>query len=353
MRPPHRKEMLLTMADLAHPPRINWRAALWTPWTIVVAVPILTLLLDPPQMLPNLHFALAALGRTLPYILIAVVMLAYLKAAGADRMISEAFKGREARMVVFAALIGGLAPFCSCQVIPFIAALLALGTPLSAVMAFWLSSPLIDPPTLMITAAALGWPFAIGKAVVAVALGLAGGFIVMGVMRVGHFEVPLRKAPASGCCSAPKVPGGEVQWRVWETEAQRGMFRAEFLENALFLLKWLALAYTLEALLITYVPAAMIAGLVGGDGLVPIVTAAFVGMPAYLNGYVAPALLAGLMDQGMSAGAAMAFLTAGAVSSVPAMAAVWSLVKPQVFAVYLGLGLSGAIVGGVVFQMLI
>jgi len=35
------------------------------------------------------------------------------------------------------------------------------------------------------------------------------------------------------------------------------------------------------------------------------------------------------------------------------MAAVWSLVKKQVFAAYLGLGVSGAIVSGVIFQMFI
>lgn len=101
-----------------------------------------------------------------------------------------------------------------------------------------------------------------------------------------------------------------------------------------------------------YVPADLIAGLVGGDGVVPIVLAALVGMPAYLNSYVAPPLLAGLMEQGMSAGAAMSFMVAGAVSSIPAMAAVWSLVKPKVFATYLGLGVSGAIVSGVLFQLI-
>jgi uncharacterized membrane protein YraQ (UPF0718 family) len=85
---------------------------------------------------------------------------------------------------------------------------------------------------------------------------------------------------------------------------------------------------------------------------VPIAVAALVGMPAYLNSYVAPPLLAGLMEQGMSAGAAMSFMVAGAISSVPAMAAVWSLVKPQVFAVYLGLGVSGAIISGVLFQLI-
>jgi uncharacterized membrane protein YraQ (UPF0718 family) len=255
-------------------------------------------------------------------------------------------------MIFLAALFGGLAPFCSCEVIPFIAGLLALGAPLSAVMAFWLSSPLIDPPTLLITAGALGWPFAIGKAVAAVALGLFGGFAVRLLMRNGAFAQPLREYKPAGCCGCgPKLDDKPV-WTFWQEPERRQRFRSEFVHNGIFLLKWLALAYVLEALLVSYVPADLIARVVGGEGVLPIVVAALVGMPAYLNSYVAPPLLAGLMEQGMTAGAAMSFMVAGAVSSIPAMAAVWSLVKPRVFATYLTLGVGGAIVAGILFQML-
>jgi uncharacterized membrane protein YraQ (UPF0718 family) len=163
----------------------------------------------------------------------------------------------------------------------------------------------------------------------------------------------LRVYQRSGCCGAgPRLDGTPV-WRFWTESARRTHFRAELVTIGLFLLKWLALAYVLEALLVTYVPAEVIAGVVGGDGVLPIATAAVVGMPAYLNSYVAPPLLAGLMTQGMSAGAAMAFMIAGAVSSIPAMAAVWSLVKPRVFAAYLGLGVTGAIASGIVFQAIL
>ena len=123
--------------------------------------------------------------------------------------------------------------------------------------------------------------------------------------------------------------------------------------NALFLVKWLALAYLLEALLITYVPADAIGSVVGGEGFLPIVIGALVGAPAYLNSYAAPALVAGLMEQGMSAGAAMAFMVAGAISSIPAMAAVWSLVNRPVFFAYIGFGIAGAIVIGAVFATVI
>jgi uncharacterized membrane protein YraQ (UPF0718 family) len=142
-------------------------------------------------------------------------------------------------------------------------------------------------------------------------------------------------------------------WNFWREEERRQVFRKEGLANALFLVKWLTLAYLLEGLLVTYVPADLVARAVGGEGIMPIVVGALVGMPAYLNGYAAPPLLAGLMEQGMTAGAAMAFMVAGAVSCIPAMAAVFSLVKKPVFFAYIAFGVSGAILAGIVFQLFI
>ncbi|GHG84803.1 permease [Pseudodonghicola xiamenensis] len=323
-----------------------------SPWAMIVLLLLAVAVLDPENLGPVGLFAGAALAQTAKYIVIAVLLLAYLKASGAEALVARAFEGREMRMIFFAALLGGLAPFCSCQVIPFIAGLLALGAPLSAVMAFWLSSPLIDPPTLLITAGALGWPFALAKAVAAVALGLFGGLAVKALARGGALSEPLKQVQRKSCCGCggPKEHDKPV-WRFWSEIPRREIFRKEVFTNGLFLLKWLALAYVLEALLVRYVPADLIAQLVGGEGVGSIAIAALVGMPAYLNSYVAPPLLAGLIGQGMSVGSAMAFMIAGAVSSIPAMAAVWSLVKPRVFALYLGLGLVGAVLAGLMFQL--
>ncbi|WP_170416306.1 permease [Ruegeria atlantica] len=342
------------MAELTQNPKIPAKVAvdlIKTPWAVIVLILALVAILDPGNWSEIVTFAGKALAHTGQYILFAVLLLSYLKATGAEVMVARAFEGRETRMIFLAAVFGGLAPFCSCEVIPFIAGLLALGAPLSAVMAFWLSSPLIDPPTLLITASALGWPFAIGKAIAAVALGLFGGLTVRVLMRSGAFAQPLREYKPAGCCGCGAKQDDKPVWKFWNIPERRQRFRSEFVHNGLFLLKWLALAYVLEALLVSYVPADLIARLVGGEGVVPIVIAALVGMPAYLNSYVAPPLLAGLMDQGMSAGAAMSFMVAGAVSSIPAMAAVWSLVKPRVFATYLALGIIGAIIAGILFQM--
>ena len=248
-------------------------------------------------------------------------------------------------MIALAATMGGLSPFCSCEVIPFIAGLLALGTPLAPVMAFWLSSPLMDPPAFLITAGALGWEFAIAKTMVAVSMGLFGGFVMLSMTRSGLFANSLKERSAGGCgCGSPFK--GKPHWTFWEEEKRRDTFRKEAMANGYFLLKWLTLAYVLESMMIAYIPAEAIANVLGGDGILPIVLAALVGAPAYLNSYAAPPLVAGLMEQGMSAGAAMAFVVAGGVSSIPAMTAVFALVKREVFAAYIALGFLGAVLAG-------
>jgi len=300
---------------------------------------------DQPQLPKSLDFTAKALANTAPYILFAILAVAYLKASGAESIVARAFEGRQVRMIALAATMGGLSPFCSCEVIPFIAGLLALGTPLAPVMAFWLSSPLMDPPAFLITAGALGWEFAIAKTMVAVSMGLFGGFVMLSMTRSGLFANSLKERSAGGCgCGSPFK--GKPHWTFWEEEKRRDTFRKEAVANGYFLLKWLTLAYVLESMMIAYIPAEAIANVLGGDGILPIVLAALVGAPAYLNSYAAPPLVAGLMEQGMSAGAAMAFVVAGGVSSIPAMTAVFALVKREVFAAYIALGFLGAVLAG-------
>lgn len=299
------------------------------------------------QFLPTLGFALEALRGTAPFIVFAVLAVAFVKASGAETLLAKAFEGRETRMIVYAALLGGLSPFCSCQVIPFIAALLAVGAPLSAVMAFWLASPLMDPAMFLITSGTLGWDFAIGKTLAAVGMGLLGGFGTMALKGSVVFADPLRQAPKVGGCCGVKAPfRGRPVWRFWQDSARRETFRDQAVGNALFLLKWLLLAYLLEAVMLRHIPAETIAGLLGGSGLWPVLLGALVGAPAYLNGYAAVPLVDALLSQGMAPGAAMSFVVAGGVSSIPAAVAVWALVKPRVFAAYLGYAVLGAVIAG-------
>jgi len=320
-------------------------------WLIILCIVLIIGIMDTNNLQSITTKAFFALKGTVPFILIAILLIASLKASGAERIISKSFQGREINMIFLATLVGGLAPFCSCEVIPFIASMLALGVPLSAVMAFWLSSPLIDPPALLITASALGWEYAIAKTLSALFLGLLGGFGIFIFSKMGLFSSPLKVMNNSQSCCAVNSFKNQTIWKFWQDKQRMQFFWSELSSNGKFLLKWLTLAYLLEAIMITYIPTQLIGSIVGGDGLFSIVVGAFIGVPAYLNSYAAPALVSGLLEQGLSSGGSLAFLVGGAITSIPAMTAVWSLVNRATFAVYLLFGLGGAIMCGIFFQI--
>ncbi|MFW6077829.1 MAG: permease [Hyphomicrobiales bacterium] len=111
----------------------------------VAAVLLAVFLAAPEQGRASVGFTLDSLWQIAPYLVASIALAAGAKAAGADGLIANAFTGRPYAMIVLAAAFGALSPFCSCGVIPLIAAFLAMGVPLAPVMAFWLASPVIDP----------------------------------------------------------------------------------------------------------------------------------------------------------------------------------------------------------------
>lgn len=321
-------------------------------WLASAAILLLLAVFDSAQSAASAAFAGAALGHTAPYLLFSIAVAAWAGATGADNLVAKAFTGSPLLMIGLGALAGGLSPFCSCGVIPLIAALLAMGVPLSAVMAFWLASPIMDPSMFFLTAGVLGAEFAIAKTLAAVGLGVFGGLVVHLLSHGGALQDPLRDGIGNGGCGGSKMRAPKpVVWKFWTAAERRAKFTSTAWSTTLFLAKWLVLAFILESLMLAWIPAETVTSTLGGEGLLPIVTATLVGVPAYLNGYAALPLVGGLIEQGMAPGAGLAFLVAGGVTSIPAAMAVWALARPKVFALYLGLSLSGAFTVGLLYQL--
>ena len=315
---------------------------------------------DPSQLPASLDFTLRALVSMAPYFAIAIALAAYAKASGADALVARAFDGQPAASVLMASLVGALSPFCSCGVIPLVAGMLAARVPLAPVMAFWIASPIMDPEMFILTAAGIGLDFTLAKTFATVMMGLLAGFAVLGLQRFGLLLNPLADSAPGGCKTSCAATGparqaapmaSPVAWRFWREPARGGAFLGETRRTGVFLGKWLSLAFFLESLMVAYVPATSIAHLVGGGNAFAIPLAALVGVPTYLNGYAAIPLVAGLLEMGMSPGAAMTFVTSGAVSSIPAAVAVYALVRKPVFAAYVALGLGGSVLAGYAYQL--
>ena len=115
-------------------------------------------------------------------------------------------------------------------------------------------------------------------------------------------------------------------------------------------IKFMMLAWLIGALIRLYVPEEWITGILGGENPWSIITAALLGVPVYTSNLTAMPLVGGLLSQGMHTAAALSFLIAGPMTTLPAMSAVWGLVNRKVFAIYIGFALVGAILLGYVYN---
>jgi len=308
--------------------------------------------LDFNRVAESWNFTITAFFGILPFLLLAVALAAVIKATGADQLIAKVFSGHALRSIVLASLAGTLSPFCSCGVVPLIATLLRSRVPLAPVMAFWIASPIMDPEMFVLTAAGIGTQFALAKTMATFLMGLMAGLTIYLLRHINSFQQPLLTA-VHHCCTLNTPNNTGIYWVFWRHKERIRLFVEESYTMSWFLGKWLMLAFFLESLMVAYVPAGWIAGTLGTGSWYTIPLAALAGIPAYLNGYAAVPLVSGLLDLGMNKGAALAFMTAGAVSSIPAAMAVYVLVRRSVFFIYLLLGFLGSTLTGAIYTMLV
>jgi uncharacterized membrane protein YraQ (UPF0718 family) len=352
--------------------------------------------------------------------------------SGASKYIDRALRARPVVAIILATAVGAFSPFCSCGVIPVVAALLIGGVPLAPVMAFWIASPSMDPEIFFLSVGTLGWQMAVWRLASTLVLSLSAGFITLvvvergwlgkSILRVdgstearsswallksgwGWFKrrlfVPARRGlvpavttsgvqfaahlealplaptavatPAGGPATvasndAPACSSGACAVAAHDEAAACGIdqgsdcgvrplslrrrLAAETWAATTMVVKFMALAFFLEALITLYVPSDWIIGLLGNENPLAIPTAAMLGVPVYTSNLAALPLIGSLLAQGMNPGAALAFLIAGPTTTLPAMAAVWGLATRRVFALYVSFSLVGAVVLGFAFWIL-
>jgi len=341
-----------------------------------------------------------------PYLVITIPVAVAVNMSGASKHIKRAFDAGPITAILLATFVGALSPFCSCGVIPVIAALLIGGVPLPPVMAFWIASPSMDPEIFFLSVGTIGWNLAIWRLVGTLVMSLSAGFITHALMQTGWISPDILKqktglnvsqkssrikqmgiaftsglknlfsfkskssipAQALACCAEGSANIVQIQPAVTHSEAKtseccdtdntstscgcsgEGSFwkrlGKESMVATIMVIKFMTLAFFLEALIILYLPEALITNIMGKENSWAILTAAFLGIPVYTSNLSALPMVSGLLTQGMSPAAALAFLIAGPTTTLPAMAAVWTLVKPRVFMLYVSFSLVGAIVLG-------
>ncbi len=346
------------------------------------------------------EFIWKAFLHSWPYILITIPLAVIVNISGISRYIGKAFKAQPILAILLATIVGAFSPFCSCGVIPIISALLISGVPIAPVMSFWLASPSMDPEIFFLSVSQIGLDLAVWRLTGTFILSLGAGYITHILVKIKWLEKDILKISDNSSLKRislnplkilkkkviPVTAGAEInscnkidtiqlKQSCSCSAGSESAEKSEQLETgcndsckskkepvlykkilkevskvSIMILKFMLLAFFLEALIIRYLPSGLIVDLLGKSNSLAIPTSALIGVPLYTTNLTALGLIGGLLKQGMDPAAALAFLIGGATTTIPAMAAVYGLVKPKVFILYLGFALGGSLLFGYLFH---
>ena len=356
------------------------------------------------------QFMIEAYIHAWPYLLVTIPIAVLVNVSGISKYINKTFNAKPVIAIFLATVVGAFSPFCSCGVIPIITALLIGGVPLAPVMSFWLASPSMDPEVFFLSVSQLGLDLAVWRLTGTFIMSLAGGYITHFLIKAKWIKddiMKLQKAnpvkwylspiktlkkliiairphepvPATGSLNNPQCSctQEEAQPMIFESLQVNSNVEAcsdsscstsscgtdnsnnepslkqkvfnESKKAVIMILKFMTLAFFLEALIILYIPEEWIVNLLGRNNIFAIPASALIGIPLYTTNLTALGLMGGLLQQGMSPGAVLAFLIGGATTTVPAMAAVYGIVKIRVFVLYVGFALAAALLTGYMYQL--
>ncbi len=187
---------------------------------VVAAValrPVLTGLLDDPQLATWSTLFVAVTVQALPFLVLGVAVSGAIAAFLPDDAVRRLLPRRPVLAVPAAAAAGIVLPGCECGSVPIARRLVDRGVTPAAAFAFLLSAPAINPVVLVATAVAFpGRPSMVAARLVA---GLVASIAVGLVWTALGRQVPLRSRRATAAAGAPR-------WRTFADAAEHDLLSA-------------------------------------------------------------------------------------------------------------------------------
>jgi len=303
---------------------------------------------------------LAEIETIWPYFVAGVVIGGVIRTAKLHLKLRRALTRHGTGAIFLATLLGVGSPLCSCGVLAIVISLLAVGLPLAPAMALLVSAPLMSPSGYTLTEWTLGPEWAHAKLVAAVLMGLGAGFVTLAIQRYGFATEQLfRGAVPDPDFHAHPLPHEHLHCNCTErfgnrvarkTKSFLKIFGAKSAELSWTVGKFMLIGVVAGIAIRRWVPTDWMTSLFGDGSATSIGAMVVMATPLYVNQISAAGIVYGLVEQGVAAGPAMAFLVGGPVTAIPAMAALWAMFHRRVFALYLAIALSGSVLMGVLFQ---
>ncbi len=244
---------------------------------------------------------------------------------------------------VLAAGLGILTPFCSCSAVPLFIGFVSAGVPLGVTFSFLIAAPMINEVALGLLFALVGWKVALTYLAFGLAVAIIGGFVIGKLKLEGWLEDWVRNLRAN----AVELPQEQINA---VDRIKAGMDAVREIVGKVWM--WIIAGIAAGAFIHGYVPAEMLAQIMGRDAWWSVPAAVVMGIPMYSNAAGILPVVEALIGKGAALGTVLAFMMSVTALSLPEMIILRKVLTLKLIAVFAGVVGTGILAVGFLFNAL-
>ncbi len=244
---------------------------------------------------------------------------------------------------VAAAGLGILTPFCSCSAVPLFIGFVSAGVPLGVTFSFLIAAPMVNEVALGLLFALVGWKVALTYLAFGLGVAIIGGFVIGRLKLEGWLEPWVRDIRAG----AVDLPDEEI---TMVDRIQAGLEAVKDIVGRVWM--WIIAGIAVGAFIHGYVPAELMAGVMGADAWWSVPAAVLIGIPMYSNAAGIIPIVEALIGKGAALGTTLAFMMSVIALSLPEMIILRKVLSVKLIAVFVTVVGTGILAVGFLFNAL-
>lgn len=245
---------------------------------------------------------------------------------------------------VFAALLGVVTPFCSCSAVPLFIGFVQAGVPLGVTFSFLVSAPMVNEIALVLLFGLFGWKIAALYMGTGLIIALAAGIVIGKLRMEKHVE---------GWVYEMRMGDGAVESQkiTWSDRIDAGWQAVK--DIVIKVWPYIVAGILVGAAIHGYVPAGLMAKIMGAHAWWSVPLAVLIGIPMYSNAAGIIPIVEALLAKGAALGTVLAFMMSVIGLSLPEMVILRKVLKPTLIATFIAVVGCGILAVGFLFNLIL
>jgi uncharacterized membrane protein YraQ (UPF0718 family) len=244
-----------------------------------------------------------------------------------------------------AASLGVVTPFCSCSAVPLFIGFVSAGIPLGVTFSFLVAAPMVNEVALVLLFGMLGWKIALLYLILGLSVAFVSGIVIGRLRMESHLEEWVRQIAAADTVD------GSVASATFAHRLTAGKDNVRKVVGKIWL--YVVFGIAAGACIHGYVPAELMATIMGKDAFWSVPVAVLLGIPMYSSAAGIIPVVEALIGKGAAIGTVLAFMMSVIALSAPELLILRKVMKPRLIATFTAVVATGILIVGYLFNLLL